>query len=164
MKNTVTNAEKLFLASYSDKGKDVIRGGYNVIPIKSLYVDSEPEPSNIGINMLDEDMSTRWTTYTDGAAAIFDLETVQSFDAVAAAFWNGSGRVYSFGLYASEDGENYSYIKDFKSCGISEDYEIFRFDETKARYIKVIGKGNTVNSNTNIIEFNVLKTKEVNAK
>ena len=163
LKLTVASAdatkERIYVITYSDKGTDVINAGYNILPITNFSVSSEPEPANIGPNMFDDDMSTRWTTYDKGTEAIFDLGEVKQVDAITAAFWHGNARSYSFELCVSTDGVNYTSVSNYKSSGNSEDYEIFRFDVRDARYIKLIGNGNTVNTNTNILELRALKSK-----
>lgn len=163
LKLTVTNADasqkRIYVIAYSDKGIDVVNAGYNILPITNFSVSSEPQPANIGSNMFDDDMLTRWTTFDKGAEAIIDLGEVKPVDAITAAFWRGNTRSYSFEICVSTDGVNYTSVNSYKSSGNSEDYEIFRFGARNARYIKLIGNGNPDNTNTNILELKALKSK-----
>ena len=151
--------ERIYVIAYSSTGADVMNGGYDILPVSGFTVDSEPEPANIGPNMFDNDMTTRWTTYTNGSEAILDLGSVQTINAIAAAYWNGSSRVYTFNISVSDDGVNYSDAGTYKTSGSTEDYEVYRLGEVHGRYVKLTGLGNTTNDNTNIIELRVLKRK-----
>ncbi len=154
-----TNQERIYIAAYTDKGEDVIRIGYDVLNVADFSVGTEPEPENIGPNMFDNDMTTRWTTYTSGDEVILDLGSEQEINAITAAFWRGSSRTYKFNVSFSQDGVTYAQEESFKSSGDSEDYEIFSVGSKKARYVKLTGLGNTANTNTNLLELRVLKRK-----
>lgn len=136
--------------------------GYKRYPVKSIYASEEPESQNNKWNIIDQDLSTRWTTYSIDAYGIIDLGEVKSVDAIAVSFWKGSERVYRYELYCSEDGENYTKMADIATSGQTEDYELNELGTYNARYIKFVNKGNSatdsnVNQNSNITEFAVLK-------
>ncbi|MBQ8526627.1 MAG: discoidin domain-containing protein [Clostridia bacterium] len=134
---------------------------YDEVEITDFSVSSEPEVANIGKNMLDNDFSTRWTTLNTGEQAVFDLGSVKTVDGIAAGFWQSGVRKYNIDLYSSVDGENWTFINSYISETAPEEYQIFKFDTSlNARYIKLIGQGNSVNVNTNILEFRALRLKE----
>lgn len=152
----------VFIVTYfKASGKSMLM--YNSIPIKSVEVSSEPEPQNSKENMLDGDMTTRWTCMAKGEYAIFDLGEVKDVAGCAIAFWKGGERNYFFDLYVSEDGQNYYNVyQNGTSAGDGENLSIYEFDGVqKARYIKFVGKGNTsVNSlNSNVLEFKAIENK-----
>ena len=151
--------ERIYVAAYTNKGEDVIYGGYNILPVVNYSVGSLPEPENAGPNMFDNDMTTRYTTYTSGDEIILDLGERYEVNAIAAAFWRGSTRTYSFKVSFSDDGITYVGEDSYRSDGESEDYEIFNVGSKQARFVKFTGMGNTANSNTNLIELKVLKRK-----
>lgn len=150
---------KYFKASGADMQQ------FKTIPIMSVNVSSQPEPENHKDNMLDDDLTTRWTGMAIGEYAIFDLGTVQDVDGVGAAFWKGAERQYFFDIYVSEDGQNWTEAyMDGTSSGETEQIAAYGFDSTmKARFIKMVGRGNTVDSaskvNINCLEFRALKNK-----
>lgn len=121
-------------------------------------VTEAPEPANAGPNAIDGDLSTRWTSKTIGAEAVLDFGESITFDAVAAAFWKGSERNYSYTLYGSEDGVTYEEIGNFTTSGQSEEYEVKRLGRTvSARYIRFVNGGNNENVNGNLTELLLLR-------
>lgn len=160
---TKTFRNVMIISYFRASGKSMLM--YNTIPVQSVEVSSEPEPANRKENMLDSDFTTRWTCMAKGEWAVFDLGEVKDVAGAAIAFWYGAERNYYFDLYASEDGITYTQVyADGTSSGESEALEVYDFDSTiKARYIKFVGRGNSVNTvsnvNSNILEFRVLENK-----
>lgn len=149
---------KIYILPY-DTQRGIKELVYDEIPITNLSVSAEPQAENLGVNMLDNDFSTRWTTLNKGENAVFDIGNVMSVDAVAAGFWQSPVRNYYFDLYYSEDGSAWTKIDSYSSSAGEEEYQVFSFDRVNARYIKLIGNGCSANVNTNILEFRVLKRK-----
>ena len=150
---------KYFKASGADMQQ------FKTIPILNVKVSSQPEPENHKDNMLDDDLTTRWTGMAIGEYAVFDLGSVQAVDGIGAAFWKGAERQYFFDIYVSTDGENWTEAyMDGTSSGETEQIAAYGFDSSmQARYIKMVGRGNTVDSaskvNINCLEFRALKNK-----
>lgn len=149
---------KMFVLPYNTSTgiKDIV---YDEVRIADFSVSSEPESANGGVNMFDGDFSTRWTTLAADESAVFDLGGLNDIDGVAAAFWMSGARRYSFDLYTSDDGVNWTSAGSYQSVLSDEDYQVFKF-KANCRYIKFVGKGNTVNVNSNILEFRALRLKE----
>ena len=139
------------------KSKSANLNAYVKLNIKDVTVSSTPEAANHKLNMLDGDFTTRWTTMAVGEWALFDLGAVQDVDAVSIAHWRGNERIYKFRIYLSEDGDNWSLAADTQNSGETEGNELISFEKQKARYVKFVNGGNTVNANGNILEFAVLQ-------
>lgn len=137
--------------------KDLV---YDELAVETFEVGSEPESANIGANMFDGDMSTRWTTFTQGDSAVLDLGKKCRIDAVGAGFWQSGVRVYDIEVEVSDDKSNWRSVGKYKSARTEEDYQVFKFPTTDARYVRVIGNGSSVNVNTNILELRPLIMKE----
>ena len=151
------------LGYYKASGKAMAM--FNQIPITDISVSSEPEPANHKGNIIDNDITTRWTGMAYGEYAIADIGSVQKVDGIAAAFWLGYERSYYFDVYVSEDGKTWTeaYMKGENTPGV-EDLEAFGFDKSyNARYIKIVGNGNSVDSasrvNINLLELKILQSK-----
>lgn len=127
--------------------------------VENVTVSSTPEPENASVNMLDGNLSTRWSGNGVGEWAQLDLGSVKPIDAVALAYWKGGERIYKFEIQVSEDGDYYKSVYSGSTSGIGEDYELIDFDRVNARYVKLVGSGNTVNAWNNIIEFAPLTEK-----
>lgn len=144
------------------KSESADLGEYENLGVANVTVSSTPEAENSKNNMLDNNFSTRWTSAnsaTTGENAIFELEDVQQIDGVAIAFWRGDTRNYLFDIYVSEDGDTWTKVTGGQSNGKTEGLEKFTFDSIKARYVKFVGAGNTVNGHSNILEFKILRKK-----
>ncbi len=139
---------------------------YNIIPITDISVSSTPELENNKDNIIDNDITTRWTGMGIGEYAIADIGSVQKVDGIGAAFWKGYERSYYFDVYTSVDGKNWveTYMNGENTPGI-EDIEPFPFEKPQqVRYIKIVGKGNSVTSaskvNINLLELKILRSKK----
>lgn len=146
-----------FIENYSKSPK---YNGVDAIPIAEITVSAQPQPENKKYNMIDGKMDTRWTTLSMNENAVFDIGEIRTIDTIAAAFWKGDVRKYYFDAYVSQDGENWSsIISNGSSDGISENYNYFTFEPVEARYVKLVTKGNSETSssnvNTNILEFRI---------
>lgn len=132
---------------------------YDSLPIAGVVANSEPEPENKAVNMIDGDSSTRWTGLAKEDYAVIDLGERREFDAIAVSFWKGSERQYSYEIWVSDDGETYQKLKQNTSSGDTEEVEILKLGASAGRYVKIVGKGNTANNVINVTEFMVLRSK-----
>ena len=108
-------------------------------------------------NVTDNDYSSKWgvlydETKPEGAYGIFDFGKVQNVGSMHIAFSAGDKRVYTIDIYTSNDGTNYTLVKQgHKSLGTTTEFEEIPLN-VSARYIKIVGKGNTVNNWLNLQE------------
>lgn len=138
---------------------------FNQLPAVDVSVSSQPEPENKRENIIDNDLTTRWTGMALGEYAVIDLGDVYSIDGVAAAFWKGDQRNYWFDIYVSADGQNWTpAIMNGESSGDTTQLEAYAFDSAiSGRYVKIVGHGNSVSSdsrvNINLLEMRALQNK-----
>jgi hypothetical protein len=107
---------------------------------KGGWGDMPPERS------LDGDLKTAWMAEGDGVWIQYDLASAVSLKAVKLGFSSGDKRVYTFDILVSETGADNSWTTvgdKLKSAGKSNDPETFEFPATKARYVRIVGHGNT---------------------
>ncbi len=131
--------------------------------VHNLQVSSTPEEANIGPNMIDGDLTTRWAGNGIGETALFDLGSVQPIDAFATAFEWGDKRNYKFDIEVSEDGFTYERVYTGQSSGTTDGLEIIKLDKrVNARYVRYVGNGNTVNKWNGVREFAILAEKGAN--
>jgi rhamnogalacturonyl hydrolase YesR len=116
----------------------------------SIRVSSSSyESFNVPENTLDGDLSSRWSAEGIGESIVFDLGDTTTISNIGIAFFRGDQRHAEFSVEASEDGEQWAtVIADGISSGNSLDVEVFGFDsgsdvEIEARFVKIIGKGNS---------------------
>ena len=118
------------------------------VEIKSAVQSGDDGEGNTIINSFDGLLSTRWAPEgKDGDAwGVYDFGAVYSLDKVYLSYHNGNQRVYTFSIAVSEDGVNYTTVlENKKSSGTTLELETYDLGGAKARYVKYIGGGNSVN-------------------
>ena len=113
---------------------------------------------NVIKNAFDGDYATRWGVLHDPenpgqAYGIIYLGKLRDIDSLYISHSVGKERVYTFDIYVSDDNVNYTLVKeDVKSSGTTTELEKFEVG-AKGRYLKIVGKGNSVNNWMNIQEI-----------
>ena len=94
---------------------------------------------------LDGDLATAWMAEGDGEWIQFDLGSTVSLVGVKVAISTGHEREYTFDLLVAEGAEGpwTAVATKAKSGGKSLQPELFGFKPAKARYVRLVGHGNT---------------------
>ncbi|WP_407692721.1 discoidin domain-containing protein [Reichenbachiella carrageenanivorans] len=103
---------------------------------------------------MDADLNTKWASEgTEWLQKNFcSAVTVTSVDI---AFGLGDERTYNFSIELSSDGENYTQVYSGVSSGTTLSLEHFDFADTQARYVKIIGGGNSASAWNNYQEVQI---------
>lgn len=128
----------------------------NQVEVINLTQSGSDDEGNDIENSVDGQISTRWAPYgKDGDAwGIYEFDGVYSLDKVYLSYHNGNARVYDFSIAVSEDGENYKTVLENKqSSGTTLELESYDLGGAKARYVKYIGGGNSVNLWNSVTEI-----------
>lgn len=100
--------------------------------------------TNYPKNTIDYDYSTRWSEQgVSGVWIQYELEEVKMIESINIAFFNGHQRQTYFEVHLSIDGITYSKVLDTNSSGSTTELENFDFDDREAKFIKIVGKGNS---------------------
>ena len=138
---------------------------YDKIPASAISASSEqiiPEDNvyNTKENTTDGDLATRWSAYGTRDWLVFDLGESKEIDAFGIAFWKATERHYIFDVLVSDDNLNYTKVMSVTTKEYTDDPVVYiPQNKVKARYVKYLGHGNTVNEWNNILEFMPLKSK-----
>jgi len=104
-------------------------------------------------NTLDGDLATRWAATGDGVWIQYALSDEATLSSVGIAWHKGESRQAVFDLLASVDGENWTaLLEDALSSGLRKTLEYYDFPDIRARYVRIVGHGTTVNDATSITE------------
>ncbi len=148
-----------FVVSLLPKLEDV--GTYKRIQVINTTASDEPENNHPASNVSDNntDAESRWSASGEGAWVELDFGEVLPVDAVGVSVWQGSARTYQFDIAVSEDGVNYETVLEGAQTANQEGViEVFDLPATvRARYIRYIGYGNSVNKWNSITEFAALQ-------
>ena len=108
---------------------------------------------NIPGNTLDGDLQTRWSAEGDGQWILYDLDTLVWLRSVSVAFFMGDSRYAYFAIEISVDGVTFERVYDGTSSGTTLQLQEFVLGDTlQARYVRIVGYGNSQNKWNSITE------------
>ena len=137
---------------------DDFPGGGNPNP-PCLPVSASADDGNIPANVLDNDLNTRWSASGDGQWISFCLGDTVSVSGVQIAFYNGNARSSLFDVQYSLDGISWLNASTGRqSSGTSTALETFSFTPVQAKWIRILGHGNTVNAWNSYTEVDISVT------
>ncbi len=115
------------------------------------------QSGNPAANIIDNNLSTRWSQEGTGQWVQIDLGSIETVEAVDIAFYNGNQRIAFFDIQTSKDGKAYENIlTDVQSSGLTTQLERFRLAQTvEARYVRVVGNGTSESMWNSITEMRV---------
>lgn len=119
-------------------------------------VSSEQAP-NVGGNVLDGDLNTRWSAQGVGQWIAFDLGAVVPVNRADIAWHQGNTRQALFAIEVSTDGTYWRRVLDTRSSGTTTASETHYFPGGPARHVRVVGLGNTINDWNSITELRLLQ-------
>ncbi len=114
------------------------------LTIESARASAEDEP-NLAAHTIDGNLDTYWAAEGDGQWIVYDIGATASVAEVAIAWVHGDRGPASFTIEASIDGTVWSEVLSADSSGTTLDLESYTFNSRPARYIRIMGYGNTSN-------------------
>lgn len=135
----------------------VLTGGVaQAEPVPVQSVTASGDDGNVAANTLDGDLATRWSDEGDGVWLRYDLGPDVTVGSLAVAWHNGDQRRATFEVQTSADGAAWSTVVSRRaSSGTTRQPESYDFADRSARYLRVVGYGNTVNDWTSITEVGI---------
>ena len=104
--------------------------------------------------LVDLDTNTRWSANGTGAWVVFDYGKEVEVNALKMSFHKGDARSTSFVIESSNDANLWNTVLPMTtSSGFSKGLERFEIDDTKARYFRYVGFGNSSNTWNSVTEF-----------
>jgi hypothetical protein len=112
----------------------------------SRVTASSAQSQNPAVNVLDGNLGTRWSAQGEGQWAQLDLGSTRAVSEVQIAWQDGSIRTARFEVQTSRDGTSWtSTIPRTSSSGKTTALESYPVAVVPARYLRVVGHGNSVN-------------------
>ncbi|MDC7222580.1 MAG: discoidin domain-containing protein, partial [Spirochaetales bacterium] len=119
-------------------------------------VDASSNDGNVAANTIDDDYDTRWSAEGDGEYITYDLGDEQTVGSIKIAFYKGDSRNAYFYVQAGTSLTDLSSVTEsLSSSGSSTDLEHFDLDDVSARYVRIVGEGNSDNSWNSITEVEI---------
>lgn len=126
------------------------------IPISAVTASSHD--GNIPENTIDNNLNTRWSAEGDGEWLEFDLESEFTLSKLLIAFHQGNQRTATFDIQATYDKEQWTSIYSGTSSGTTLEQEQFVVQSFTARYVRIVGHGNSSNAWNSITEVDLIGT------
>jgi hypothetical protein len=132
--------------------------GYNGSDaMECLPVIASADDGNVPGNVLDNDLNTRWSANGDGQWIQFCLANAATVTGVQIAFYSGNSRTSTFDILTSTNGVNWSTAAAGRvSSGTSLNLETFNITAVTAKYVRIVGHGNSVNAWNSYTEVVIL--------
>lgn len=144
---------------YSEEGEEIELGeskSFVYTNIKAVTASGfEANTSNTPDKTMDFDYSTRWSCNGIGQWIMYDLGEVQMVTSVGMSFYRGDVRFTYFDIELSMNGTDFYPVYSGSSGGTTNDLEYFDFEDQNARFIRVVGRGNSESSWNSITEVRI---------
>jgi hypothetical protein len=134
-------------------------------PSTCLPVVASADDGNVAGNVLDNDLNTRWSANGDGQWIQFCLNSATTVNGVQIAFYNGNVRSSTFDILISQNGTNWTTAAAGRvSSGSSLNLETFSITATTAKYVRIVGHGNSVNLWNSYTEVRIQTSTAITAR
>ncbi|MBZ2197488.1 CBM96 family carbohydrate-binding protein [Occultella gossypii] len=107
-------------------------------------------------NAIDGDLGTFWSANGDGQWLRANLPAQAEISGVQVAWSQGDRRVYTFDVETSMDGRSWIPRWSGSSSGSTLEMESIPFDSATARYVRIVGHGNSANTWMSLSELRVV--------
>lgn len=126
-------------------------------PLPVTAVTASTHDGHVPANAVDGNPSTRWSAEGDGVWIRFDLGSVRTVGSLSVAWHKGDTRRATFDVQTSQSGSGWTTVLPRAvSSGRTAGPEAYDIADTSARYVRIVGHGNTDNEWTSITEAAVL--------
>jgi endoglucanase len=127
-------------------------------------VTASSHDGNVPANVLDNDLNTRWSASGDGQWIQFCLGSAQMVSGVQIAFYKGNERQSIFDILVSSDAVGWTTVATgLRSSGTSLALQTFSFTQRSAKYVRIVGHGNTLNLWNSYTEVKINSTAMASA-
>jgi unsaturated chondroitin disaccharide hydrolase len=126
-----------------------------VAPLPVSAVAASATDGNPASNTTDGNLATRWAATGDGQWIRYDLGSSQNVNKIGIAFYRGSLRTSRFDLQTSTDGTTWTTRLSSLSSGTTDALETYDIPDAPARYVRIVGHGNSEDTQTAITEVQI---------
>ena len=135
-------------------GGGIVGGPGKKLPVARADASRSQNP-NVPGNTLDANTDTRWSAEGKGQWIRYELDNRSKVDRVGIAWYRGGSRRASFEVETSTDGKAWTPVFSGRSSGRSRQVETYNVADRDARYVRIVGQGNTSNDWNSITEVEI---------
>src|ERR1051326_520285 len=132
--------------------------GADPVRLSVVSVAASADDGNVAANTLDQNLATRWSAAGDGQWILFDLGTRFTVASARIAWYQGNQRSTRFDVQTSGDGATWTTVFSGASSGTTANLEPYDVTDSTARYVRIVGHGNSVNTWNSICEVELYGT------
>jgi hypothetical protein len=125
-----------------------------LLPAQVVTASAWQEP-NVPVNTQDGTLHSRWAAEGHGQWIAYDLGSSMWVCQVAIAWYRGDWRQSAFTIEVSVNSVDWTPVYSGNSSGQTLELEPYAFAAVPARYVRIIGYGNTENWWTSITEVTI---------
>ncbi|WP_179232983.1 discoidin domain-containing protein [Paenibacillus rigui] len=125
------------------------------LSVPGTSVTASSDDGNVPANTVDGSLSTRWSANGDGQWIRYDLGPSKTVDRIKISWYQGDVRSSSFQIEVSADGTSWTTVYTGASSGSTLNLETVDIADQSARYVRIVGHGNTVNTWNSITETEI---------
>lgn len=126
------------------------------LPVKSATA-GKSDPEHPPKNVIDGDLTTFWAAEGDGEWIQCDLGERRTITQVLISWFSGDKRKERLEIAVSDNGTDWQTVFDGTSSGTTSGLEPFHIRQATARYVRIIGHGNTANRWNSMEEILILE-------
>lgn len=125
--------------------------------IANANISASGSDGNLPVNANDGSLATRWSAdaSTGTQWLQYNLGACYSVNYANLAWYSGDSRKYSLKLRISNDGNSWTDVFSGTNSGTTAQLKPYTFGNKSARYVRLEGTGNTVNSWVSLSEMEI---------
>ncbi len=131
-------------------------------PTGNITVTASSDDGNIAENVLDGNLATRWSAEGDGEYITLDLGQLQVVQSTSIAFYSGDERTAQFEILVGPTADDLRQMYSGTSSGNTLEFETFDFADVPARFVRIVGYGNSENAWNSLTEVAVQTGGDIN--
>lgn len=131
--------------------------GIGEIPIKTAF-DNGSNDGNAPTNVIDGNLSNRWSSKGAGKTITLDLGRTAEVNELEILWYKGNERISLFSVETSLDANSWTSVLPEASSSLKKGFEtqdIMNLMHPEARYVRIIGGGNSKSEWNSIAELRV---------
>jgi hypothetical protein len=122
--------------------------------VHAVTASNEQAP-NIALNAIDGNTETRWSADGVGQWISFDLGDAKPVHGIAIAWHQGDQRTATFDVEVSTNMVDWVRVQSGRSSGSTAALERYAVWHTDPRFVRIVGRGNSVNTWNSITEVRI---------
>lgn len=125
-------------------------------PLSVSAVAASANDGNVPANTVDNSLATRWSAEGNGQWIRYDLGAATTLGSLSVAWYQGNTRKATFDVQTSGNGTSWTtVIANRQSSGTTVQQESYDFADGSARYLRIVGHGNSKNAWNSITEVDI---------